>query len=157
MMPRQHAALSLGVGLLGLLWSGKPAVVPASLVAGILVDIDHVADYAWYSATGEHRLLLPLHGYELALPLGWLMSRWLGPRAAITVTLAYLLHLITDERCNLTRPGTYSLLWRVRHSFRLDALSRDPKAGIQGRLDDMVLLRSVIRKHTVEDVERKRR
>lgn len=148
MMPRQHAALSLGMGLLGLLWSGKPAVVPASLVAGVLVDIDHMADYAWYSVTGEHRLLLLLHGYELALPLWWLTARWLGPRAAVIVTLAYLLHLITDERYNRTRPGAYSLLWRVRHGFRLEALSSDPKAGIQGRLDDLALLRSVIQKLT---------
>lgn len=146
MMPPQHAALSLGVGLAGGWWSGKPAVVFASLVAGTLVDLDHIADYAWYAATGEHRLLLPLHGYELALPLGWIMARWLGPQAAITITIAYLLHLITDERSNQTRPGTYSLIWRARHRFRLEALSRNPKAGIQGRLDDLALLRSIIHK-----------
>ena len=143
MMPPQHAAISLGVGLLGWLWSGKPAAVPASLATGVLIDLDHAADYAWYAATGEHRLLLPLHGYELALPLGWISARWLGPKAAGAVVASYLLHLVIDEQSNQTRPGTYSLLSRVRQRFRLEALSRNPAAGIQGRNDDLAVLQRI--------------
>ena len=138
MMPKQHAAISLGVGLLGWWWSGKPATLPASLAAGTLIDLDHVADYAWYAATGEHRLLLPLHGYELALPLWWTGARSLGRRAAGAIVLAYILHLVIDEQSNRTKPGTYSLIWRALNQFRLETLSRDPAAGIRGRNDDLV-------------------
>jgi hypothetical protein len=143
MMPPQHAVISLGVGLLGWLWSGKPITVPASLVAGVLIDLDHVADYAWYAATGEHRLLLLLHGYELALPLGWISMRWLGPEAASAAVASYLLHLVIDERSNQTRPGTYFLLLRARQRFRLEALSRNPVAANQGRHEDLAALRRI--------------
>lgn len=144
MMPKQHAALSLGVGLLGWWWSDKPAALPACLAVGVLIDLDHAADYAWYAATGEHRLLLPLHGYELGLPLAWISARRLGPKAAGAVVASYLLHLVIDEQSNQTRPGTYSLLWRARHCFRLENLSRNPAAGIQGRNDDLAALRRVV-------------
>lgn len=144
MMPPQHAAISLGVGLLGWWWSGKPAALPACLAVGVLIDLDHAADYAWYAATGEHRLLLPLHGYELTLPLGWISARWLGPKAASAVVASYLLHLVIDEQSNQTRPGTYSLLLRARQRFRLEALSRNPAAGLQGRRDDLDALQHIV-------------
>ncbi len=144
MMPPQHAAISIGVGLLGWWWSGKPAALPASVAVGVLIDLDHAVDYACYAFTGEHRLLLPLHGYELALPLWWISTRWLGPKASAAVVASYLLHLVTDEHSNQTKPGTYSLLLRARKSFRLEALSRNPAAGIQGRQDDLVALQRIV-------------
>lgn len=144
MMPPQHAAISFGVGMLGWLWSGKAITLPASLAAGVLIDLDHAADYAWYAATGEHRLFLPLHGYELALPLGLISARRFGVKAASAVVASYLLHLLIDEQSNQTRPGTYSLFVRARRRFRLEDLSRNPSAGIQGRHDDLVALRRIV-------------
>jgi hypothetical protein len=144
MMPRRHAAISLGVGFLGWWWTKVPAVLPWSLVAGVLVDLDHVVDYGWYTLRGEHRLILPLHGYEVAFALWWTAKRLLGPRAAIPIVASYVLHLLGDERENDTRPGSYSLIWRSLHGFRLSALSHDPPAGIRGRQEDLEKLRRLL-------------
>ena len=137
MMPGRHATVSLGVGLLGWWWSRSPASLPLSLAVGTLVDLDHIADYAWYALVKEHRLILPLHGYELAFPLWWTVKQPLGQRAAIVVVASYLLHLLSDELGNRTKPGTCSLIWRLVNGFRIESLSRDPAAGIQGRREDL--------------------
>ena len=137
MMPGPHAAVSLGIGLLGWWWSRSPVTLPAALAAGTLVDVDHIADYAYYALTQEHRLILPLHGYELAIPLWLVTNHAQERRTATVVVISYLVHLVSDELGNKTKPGTYSLLWRVANGFRLETLSRDPRAGIQGRQEDL--------------------
>jgi len=144
MMPGRHAVMSLGVGLLGWWWSRSPAALPASLAVGTLVDLDHIADYAWYVLRNEHRLILPLHGYELAFPLWWAANRFLGRRAAIAIVTSYALHLLSDELENCTKPGACSLTWRMVKGFRLEALSRDPLAGIQGRQEDLDGLKRLV-------------
>ena len=143
MMPGRHAKLSLGVGLLGWWWSRLPAALPLSLVVGTLVDLDHIADYAWHALMQEHRLILPLHSYELAFPLWWIVKQSQGQRVAVVVVASYLLHLVSDELENRTRPGTYSLVWRLINGFRIESLSRDPAAGIQGRQEDVDNLKRV--------------
>ena len=137
MMPGRHAVLSFGVGLLGWWWSRKPATLPLSLAAGTLADLDHLVDYCWYALRSEHRLILPLHGYELAPALWWATKRYLGPQAATPVVVLYLLHLLSDELENRTKPGAYSLIWRSVQGFRFSALSRDPLAGTRGRREDL--------------------
>jgi hypothetical protein len=145
MMPERHALVSLGIGLLGWRWSRSVAILPVTLAVGTLVDLDHAADYAWHILSGgEHRLILPLHAYELALPLWWVARRTLGQRAAVAITASYCLHLLSDELENQTKPGTYSLLWRMVNSFRIERLSRDPVAGIQGRQEDVDRLRQLM-------------
>ena len=141
MMPGRHALISLGVGLLGWRWSKSPVTLPLSVVAGTLVDLDHIVDYVWYAITGEHRLILPLHGYELAPALWWVTRRLLGQRAATSIVTSYVLHLLSDELENHTKPGAYSLTWRTLHGFRIEALSRDPDAGIWGRQEDLERLK----------------
>ena len=144
MMPGRHAAASLGVGLFGWWWSRSPATLLASLAVGTLVDLDHIVDYAWYALRDEHRLILPLHGYELTFPLWWAAKRFLGQRAAIVVVASYAIHLISDELENCTKPGAYFLIWRIVNDFQIDALSRDPLAGIQGRQDDLERLKGLV-------------
>ncbi|MBE9508670.1 MAG: hypothetical protein IMY86_11550 [Chloroflexi bacterium] len=144
MMPGRHATVSLGVGLLGWWWSRSPATLPLSLVVGTLVDLDHVADYLWYALVKEHRLILPLHAYELAFPLWWTVRQHLGQRAAIVVVASYLLHLLSDELENRTKPGACSLIWRLVNGFRIESLSRDPVAGMQGRREDLDRLKRLV-------------
>lgn len=136
MMPGPHAAVSLAVGLLGWRRSRALVAIPLSLATGLLIDLDHAADYAWYTWRQEHRLILPLHGYEFALLLWLLVRRCLGSELAAVSTISYLLHLLSDEIGNQTKPGTYVLTWRLLNGFRLECMSRDPAAGIRGRQED---------------------
>lgn len=140
MMPKRHALMSIGIGLLGWAWSRSPLTLLASLTVGVFVDLDHVVDYGWYAVSDEHRLVLPLHSYELVPALWWATRRPLGKRAAFSVTLSYLMHLLSDEVENCTRPGAYSFLWRAASGFRFECLSRDPSAAVQGRQEDLAKL-----------------
>ena len=144
MKPVKHAKASLVVGLLGWWWSGSGETLPLSLAAGTLIDLDHLVDYAWYTLTRDHRLILPLHGYELAFPLWRLVKMALGQRTATVVTASYVLHLLSDRLENRTKPGTCWLVWRLINSFRIDDLSRDPEAGLQGRQEDLETLQQMI-------------
>jgi hypothetical protein len=143
MMPKYHVTVSLGVGLLGWGWSRSAAVLPLSLAAGSLIDLDHLVDYAWYAISKEHRLILPLHAYEFVIPLWYLARRLWGSRAATAIAASYAIHLISDELGNSAVPGAYLLTWRIVRQFRIDDLSRDPSAGIEGRLEDFESLRRI--------------
>ena len=144
MMPRRHLMASVGIGLFGWWWSGAAVTLPASVVAGTLADLDHGADYGWYALKGEHRLVVPLHSYELTVPLWWGATRLLGKRAATIILASYLLHLLSDQVENRAEPGAYSLFWRIARGFSFEKLSRDPVAAIQGREDDLYRLRQLI-------------
>jgi hypothetical protein len=144
MMPKRHALVSLGTGLLGWAWSGSPITLPLSIVVGVLVDLDHIADYAWLAISNEHCLILPLHGYELMPALWWAVRGPFGNRVATSVTLSYFLHLLSDEVENETQPGAYSLIWRAVNGFRLEALSRNPLAGKRGRQRDLDMLKRMV-------------
>ena len=96
MMPGRHALVSLGVGLAGWRYSGSLVALPLSFLVGTLVDLDHIVDYAWYALRGEHRLILPLHSYELA-PILWLVIRsLLDERVAVPVVTSFVLHLLSE-------------------------------------------------------------
>jgi hypothetical protein len=120
--------------------------LPTSLLVGTVIDLDHTTDYAWYALTGDHRLILPLHGYEVAFPL-WLVGRhFLGSRAAAAVVASYWMHLLSDELENQTTPGAYWLIRRLEVGFRFEALSRNPVAAVRGRQEDMDKLRRLARR-----------
>lgn len=144
MMPKHHLMSSIGIGLFGWWWSGSAATLLASVVAGTLPDLDHGADYGWYALRGEHRLVVPLHSYELAAPLWWAVRRLLGKHAATAILASYLWHLLSDQVENRTQPGAYLIFWRIAHGFRFNELSRDPVAAIQGREDDLCKLRQLV-------------
>ena len=68
MMPRGHTIISLVAG--GSVWAatGSPWALPAALAAGVLVDSDHLVDYAELALTMKRRhFFVPLHGYELVV------------------------------------------------------------------------------------------
>ncbi|MCC6628190.1 MAG: hypothetical protein IT340_12410 [Chloroflexi bacterium] len=126
--PRVHlAATVLALALLRRRLSWPERAV--ALVAGVLVDADHLVDLALARWAGRRRwVVLPLHGWELVAAL------LLGGRGALAGparvgALALLLHLLLDLATNRpARPALYSLLYRGRHGFRADRL----RAG-QGR------------------------
>lgn len=144
MLPHKHVLISAAVGALGWRWSGQPAALLAALAAGTLPDADHVVDYIYLRRSGKHRLILPLHGYEVAFAGGWLALAT-GSRIGQVAALSYLIHLLADQWENRTRRLGYSLLFRARHRFRIEEISSVPEAAIRGREDDLRLLGKIVR------------
>ncbi|GIW10591.1 MAG: hypothetical protein KatS3mg061_1648 [Dehalococcoidia bacterium] len=119
--PYQHALVSaaLAVGTYAL--TRRRAAAVAALVAGTLIDADHLVDYAICRLTQRRVwLVLPWHGWEYALAGLALARRW---PVLVPAVASYLVHLAMDQRCNgLGRPLAYSLLWRGWHRFRVERL-----------------------------------
>jgi hypothetical protein len=128
--PRSHVALAVVVvGAVGR-WLGGPGRL-AFLTTSVLVDADHLVDYALFRRAGRRRwVVLPAHAWEL-VPLLLLCGAWrplraVGPAAA----LGLFVHLLTDQVTNRpTEPALYSLLFRLRHRFAADRLGSDRDAG----------------------------
>lgn len=146
MLTHKHALISAAIG--GLAWwqTGDPAAGAAALVAGILADADHVADYAYYRWRGEHKLILPLHGYEYAL-VGAGLALAGGSHLTAVAVLSYLLHLLADQLENRTHRLGYSLLFRAWHRFKIEEISSIPEAAIRGRETDIKQLRHLFQRY----------
>jgi hypothetical protein len=93
----------------------------------------------------EHRLILPLHGYEYAfLAAAFAFAKkdnllWLA-------TLSFLIHLLADQAENKTKILGYSLLFRLWHRFRIDRISTLPEDATRGRMADIQMLTNLIRR-----------
>lgn len=131
-----HFSLSVISGLLvGYLTSNYWALLPA-LVAGFLVDVDHLIDYLHYSKLKKFnikdffsgrffdssgKVYVLFHGYEYAfiflilaifLPkLNWIFC---------SLSLSHLLHLLYDTLSNKPKWLTYSIIYRAINNFDHD-------------------------------------
>lgn len=144
MLPHKHILISATVGAVGWWASGEPKVCVAALITGVLPDIDHIIDYSYYRWRGEHRLILPWHGYEFAL-LGTVVALLAGNKILGVAVLSYFIHLLADQAENRTHPLGYSLLFRAWYRFRIEDISTMPEAAIRGRLEDIDLLKRLLR------------
>jgi hypothetical protein len=115
--PRVHAAAA--VVALGLIhgrvrWADRLAFWAGS----VLVDADHLVDYALRRAGQRQYLVLPLHGWEYVVVLALLPGPAGLSRFARGVALGLLFHLIIDQMTNEPgHPALYSLVYRVYHRF----------------------------------------
>ena len=142
MLPHKHAIISTAVGVAGWWTTGEPRAGVAALLAGVLPDVDHLIDYAYYNWRREHRLILPLHGYEFAL-LGAGTALLTGNVIFGFAAFSYFVHLLADQSENQTRKLGYWLFFRAWHRFRVEKISAVPEAAIRGRMADMDLLRGL--------------
>jgi hypothetical protein len=119
--PRLHLAVSLVVGAGFALARREARPLIAALAAGVLVDLDHLADYALHrTRVGERYVLVPLHAWEL-LPVMVPLDRRLRTGGALTC--AYLAHMALDQATNTLRSRwSYFILYRLAHGFRADAV-----------------------------------
>ena len=145
MLPHKHALISAAVGAIGWWATGEPAAGGAALTTGVLPDIDHIVDYSYYRWRGEHRLILPLHAYEFAL-LGTAVTLLSGNKILGVAVLSYFIHLLADQAENRTHKLGYSLLFRAWHRFRIEDISAVPEAAMRGRIEDMDLLKRLLRR-----------
>ena len=143
MLPHKHAIISAAVGVIGWWVTETPIACVAALTTGVLPDIDHPIDYTYYRWRGEHRLILPLHGYEFAL-LGTAVAFLKGHKILGIAVLSYFIHLLADQAENRTHPLGYSLLFRAWYRFRIEDISTVPEAAIRGRMEDMELLKNLL-------------
>lgn len=153
--PRTHVLSSLPLAyLISHRWGWAGAL--GALAAGVMIDGDHLVDYAWTRISRErNHFLAPLHGWEVALGLTLLASkarrlaerqavpgRWLGhtreqagtPQlvaAALTgASLGMWLHLALDVLGNRPKHvGVYSLAYRARHGFRREKTGWSEETG----------------------------
>lgn len=143
MLPHKHVIISTLVGAAGWWTTGEPAACVAALATGVLPDVDHIIDYSYYRWRGDHRLILPLHGYEFAL-LGTVAALLASNKILGIAVLSYVIHLLADQSENRTRKFGYSLLFRAWYRFRIEEISTVPEAATRGRMEDMDLLKSLL-------------
>jgi hypothetical protein len=142
MLPHKHAIISAAIGAIGW-WRTKDIKAGvAAVAAGVLPDLDHIADYAYYRSRGTHRLILPLHGYEYAV-FGAIAALRAGSRILGIAALSYLVHLLADQMENRTHLLGYFVLFRVWRRFRIEDISSVPEYAALGREEDMRLLTSL--------------
>jgi hypothetical protein len=145
MLPHKHVIISAAVGAAGWWFTGKPAACMAAMATGVLPDIDHIIDYGYCRWRGVHRLVLPLHGSELAL-VGAAVALHAGNAILGIALLSYLVHLLADQSGNRTHILGYSLLFRARPQFPIEDISTTPGAAAQGTMDDIRVLRNAFQR-----------
>jgi len=145
MLPQKHAIISTAIGAIGWWKTRDFGACIAAIAAGVLPDVDHIADYSYYRWCGAHRLILPLHGYEYAV-LGAIAALLAGNKILGVATVSYSVHLLADQMENHTHLLGYSLLFRARHKFRIEEISTVPEAAARGREDDMRSLQTLLRR-----------
>src|SRR5919199_3906155 len=117
--PRYHAAVSLGLAALVVARTRRWHDALPVLVAGVLVDLDHLVDLAATRATGKTEwVILPLHAWEWVFGLVARHSRLTDHLAA-----GLAAHLALDQfNPTIRHPLFYWLL--VRIAYRFSATSR---------------------------------
>ncbi len=120
MRPVAHLAISGAAGAIGWAVSGSPAAIGASVVAGVLVDLDHMVDYVrWYGLGKQDELLLLLHAWEWAAALLVLSVALFPDPVVVGATFGYCGHLVADQFGNHAYPLTYSITYRIANRFML--------------------------------------
>jgi hypothetical protein len=145
MVPQKHALISTAIGAIGWWQTGDIRVCIAAITAGVLPDADHIVDYSYYRWRGRHRLILPLHGYEYAV-LSAIAALLTYNHILGVATISYMVHLLADQLENHTHRLGYSVLYRIRHRFRIEEISTVPDAAARGREEDMRALQTLLRR-----------
>ena len=132
----EHLPEAALVGGAGWWISGNALCLPAALLAGWLIDIDHLLDFGWYVVhswpdidwslladggyfTINDKVIVPLHSWEITLLL--LAGASMLPQRDIWLSAAWShgLHLLHDQLTYRVRLFGYSFLMRMTNGFRL--------------------------------------
>lgn len=141
----EHLFAALLIGCTGWFVSDNFYCLPSALIAGWLIDLDHLCDFLLHSirskkinlsfiSTGEYfkinnAIIVPLHSWEitaLLLILGVLMPDYRAPLLAAAI--AHGAHLIQDQCSYRVRIFGYSLISRAIYKFSYQGFCR-PKNG----------------------------
>jgi len=131
-----HITISTGISAVVYHLSGSLGLTLVSFLSGILMDLDHVVDYAlhhgrkfdirdFFSFFAEERykrLMLIFHGWEWLIGLLFLswLTKW---NVLITgIFIGFSQHLLMDKLYNISRFSSYSFFYRLSVGFRPDLL-----------------------------------
>jgi hypothetical protein len=127
--PRYHAAVSLGLASLVVLRSRRWQDALPVLVAGVLVDVDHIFDLVVSRALGKlDYAFLPLHAWEWVF--GLLMR---GTRLSVALAGGLAAHLALDQfNPVIEHPLFYWICVRARYGFRVTEPLLNPERYREG-------------------------
>ncbi|HEY2595726.1 MAG TPA: hypothetical protein VGK33_17680 [Chloroflexota bacterium] len=122
--PRYHTAVSLGLAAVMVARTRRWQSAIPILIAGVLVDADHVLDlFANRQGADVRWTILPLHAWEWVIAL---LSRRRGMTDGLAGGLA--VHLALDQTNHaITHPLFYWISVRALHRFR----ARPPLTSIE--------------------------
>jgi hypothetical protein len=131
----EHLPASLIIGLVGWALSSDPLCLFAALMAGWLIDADHLVDFSCYLKkmgkctdwslvkTGQYfklnkKVIVPLHSWEITVALlivsiFAIQSPWLW----ICAAMAHALHLWQDQTTYRVSRFGYWFVFRLRKNF----------------------------------------
>ena len=119
MRPIEHLALSTAAG--GAVWAatGEALAFPATIAAGVLIDVDHSPDLWWtFALKRKPMAAFLLHGWELLIGLAAL-GIWAGfPWWLAAVLTGYGSHVTTDYLFNGRSLRSYFLIYRAINRFQ---------------------------------------
>ena len=108
--------MGIGAGI----WSttGSPLAVPASVAAGVLVDLDHISDFFEPREEGRLRYMLRFfHAWEYFLMALVVLLAFSQHPLFLAAVLGYLSHLALDQFTNRSHPLAYFILFRASRRF----------------------------------------
>jgi hypothetical protein len=137
----EHFFTALLIGCIGWFVSDIFYCVPCALIAGWLIDLDHICDFLLYSIrskrinlsfirTGEYfklnnTVIVPLHAWEITALLLILGALIPGYRALLlTAAIAHGAHLLQDQYSYRVRILGYSLISRAKNKFSYQGFCR---------------------------------
>lgn len=138
----EHFFTALLIGCIGWFVSDIFYCVPCALIAGWLIDLDHICDFLLCSIrskkinlsfirTGEYfkinnTVIVPLHAWEITtilLFLGMMMSSYNAPLLAAAI--AHGAHLLQDQLTYKVRIFGYSFISRMNRKFAIQNFYRN--------------------------------
>ena len=119
-----HPVVSESVGTGVWLFPGSVLALPAAVAAGVLVDSDHLIEYAdWYLRGRRRYMIVFFHAWEYVLAAGFVLAMiWFHP-IFLGALLGHAGHLITDQLANRPHPFAYSIVYRISQRFNFERLS----------------------------------
>jgi hypothetical protein len=127
----QHVGLSIAFA--GILLAVFPSreMAFASLISGVLLDVDHILDFLWQSREKftlqrffqvvyrreNPRCYIVLHGWEWLCLFGFLVWAWGGNPWLLGLYLGWAQHMIADQLFNDAKWWSYFFFGRLKHRF----------------------------------------
>ena len=137
----EHFFITLLIGCTGWFVSDNFYCVPCALIAGWLIDLDHLCDFLLHSirsksinlsfiSTGEYfkinnTVIVPLHAWEITailFILGMLNPIYRAP--VLAAAIAHCAHLLQDQFSYRVRTLGYSFMSRAKHKFTYKGFCR---------------------------------
>ncbi|MEW6557556.1 MAG: hypothetical protein AB1349_09410 [Elusimicrobiota bacterium] len=136
MKPTRHIAISLSISVVWYLIFNSLKLSLALLLAGVLIDIDHLVEYFrevgfktdikrfFYCCENYafKKNILILHSWELFVVFSLVVFFMYPDLIIYGIYIGYSVHLVFDQLSNLSKPLTYSLIYRWKNDFQTEKI-----------------------------------